>query len=214
MRDELDEFRSDALRALDGPDVSHDDADIEVGDEGPAIGERRLDAHLEAYFAARDPSSLFGEALLSLADDRSWPEAPAGAAAESARAASRTDALTVGDLLASAGAGTSDVTRRAAAVLWRPIRAIELLLDRPAATLLHEDPSLVAELARSCMVAPERILRAVSASARVTAGSTYGYLPRPAAERTAGADGETPTSVPPIAAWGARFLGATRGDSQ
>jgi hypothetical protein len=204
---ELDLLRKDATAALADDDALAD-PDLEGG-EWPA-----LDATFANFFETREPSSMFGEALLLLAEEHAWPEAPAGAAAASAGAAVADTASTVRALFESAGSSGRSLMVSAEAVLRLPRKVIDLLFDRPAATLLHEDPVAVSDLAQAVGVPLERVLQAVAASSRRTAGSTYGYRPRLASGAERGEEGDRRDALRASTLdWGARLLALRPADS-
>ncbi len=201
MHHQLDRLRDDATAALAEDDtIATGRSDTEAA--------RVLDEFFLDYFDGRDPSPEFAEALVVLATRETWPEAPAGAAAASARTAVSDAAATVRELLASAGTSDRDVDTRAETVLQLPSHVIDLLLDRPAATLLHEDPLAVAALAEAVAVPLEHVLQAVAASARMATGSTYGYVPRLSPDANTGATDRREATRASLLDWGARLLAA------
>lgn len=208
MRDALTELRDDATAALETDDAARAASPRTIDDDRDAW----LDAVFAGYFGEREPSPVFGTAVDTLASGRVWPDAPAGKAATSARSAGVTGILTLRQLFETGRVRHSELEQIVATRLKRTPQAIDLLLDRPAATLLHEDPVSVAALAIDVEVPVDRVLQAVVASARTTAGSAYGYTPG-----VSGGETEVPGDQRESArtvAWGARFLTATRVDTR
>jgi hypothetical protein len=176
-------------------------AELEDDDGGT---DRQVDYVLAGFFASVPESEGFEIAIDVLAEDTSWSNAPAGAAAASARKV-------------AAGPSPSDVVtalgvpgRQARGAVERALDlsrdAADLLLDRPAAVLLTFDPSRVRRLADLCQRAPGELFALIASSSRSSGGYVYAYRPGTTSDAAARRAAE-PSGAGSLVEWGYAFFG-------
>jgi hypothetical protein len=179
-------------------------AEADAGVHEIASADPQIDELLSEFFSRVPESEGFGVVLDTLAEMSTWQVAPAGKAAESARAVAA--ARSASDVVTVLGVPRRRARQAMEESLGLTRDAADLLLDRPAVVLLTFEPTRVRRLADVCERVPGQLFAEIVSSSRSSAGHVYAY--RPGVEQGAAPArrvGE-PSDAAGILEWGYRFF--------
>lgn len=161
-----------------------------------------VDELLAQFFAATPESNTYLEALDSLAQETAWMNVPAGRAASAVGGKS---AGTPSDVASALGVPRRQAMHAVELRLGLGADAADLLLDRPAASLVTFEAARVRALAVECQVMPGQLFADIAASMRSSRGYVYAY--RPGSAPTTPAKRVTePSGAPTLLEWGYAFF--------
>lgn len=193
MNDELEKLRGAAtieVGALEADDGAVDSTAEPYG----------LDDLIEQYFLLAPASDMWLAIIEELAS-RPMSDAPAGAAAETARRPRQARSVTVE---AALGVPLRDARRYLQASLGLGADAAEEFLERPAASLATQSPEGVRRLAELAQRPLGELFSDIASSWRASGNYVYAYRPGLTAEEPALAASERDMAA--LVDWGAALL--------